>query len=127
MAERAAKKNGGIRCREAAPLMRAYIEDNIRDRDLRHLISHVRGCQNCYNELETSFMVDRTIRTLNSEEDPTYDLKLMLEKDLQEKETDVRRRGWMGTMHSWIVFGTVLLILLLLLDLTGVFRLGELI
>lgn len=126
MAERAVKKAGGISCREAVPMIRDYIDGSIRDRDLRHLIAHVRNCPSCYNELETNFMVDRTVRYLNNEEDQSYDLKPLLERDLQEREADVRRRGWMSSLHSWIVFATVVLILLLLLDLTGVFRLGEL-
>ncbi len=126
MAEQSKKKIGGISCREAQPMIRDYIGGSLRDRDLRHLIAHVRGCSACYNELETDFMVDRTVRYLNSEEDRSYNLKPLLEKDLQEQEVDVRRRGWMSGLHSWIIFGTFVLILLLLLDLTGVFRLGEL-
>lgn len=120
------EKKGGLDCREADVLIREYVDGSIRDRDLPRLVAHVRNCPSCYNELETNFMVARTIRVLDSDEADSFNLKPLLEKDLAERQEDVRTRGWLSGLHSWIVFATVVLIVLLLLDLTGIFRLGEL-
>lgn len=126
MAEIRNKNHGGISCREANRLIREYVDGSIRDRDLTRLISHVRDCPSCYNELETNFMVTRTIQYLDNEEEGSFELKPLLEKDMNARQEEVRTRGWMTGLHSVIVFVTIILIALLLLDLTGIFRMGEL-
>lgn len=113
---------GGITCREAQGLIRPYVDGTIRDRSLRHLIGHVRSCRSCYSELETNFMVDRTIRLLDEEGEQSFDLVPLLKEDMEKRERAANRRGVMSTVHTLILLFTILLIALLLLDLTGIFH-----
>ena len=116
---------GGISCREAQSLIREYVDGSIRDRGLKHLLEHVRGCQSCYNELETNFMVDRTIRLLDEGSEESFDLVPLFKKDMQERERAAKTRGRMNAVHTLILLFTILLIVFLLLDLTGVFHITK--
>ena len=114
---------GGLSCREAQGLIRSYVDGTIRDRNLHRFIAHVRGCPACYSELETNFMVDRTVRLLDDDsKDLSFDLVPMLENDLNEREQNAFSRSRLGTAHKVILLITIALIVFLLLDLTGIFH-----
>ena len=111
-------------CRDTAAMIPAFLSDELNDRDLRKFLDHVRRCRHCYEELETNYMVDRTVKYLNEDlpADTSFDLTPLLEKELREKSEEIGHESMIRVVRSIILFLTIILIVLFLLDLTGLFR-----
>ncbi len=111
-------------CREITALIPAFLSDSLNERELHHFLQHVRSCQQCYKELETNYMVERTVMYLNEDlpADASFDLTPLLEKELEEKTAMLRYDRRVRIMRSVIFLFTLVLIVLFLLDLTGLFR-----
>ena len=111
-------------CREITALIPAFLSDSLNDRDLQRFLQHVRGCQQCYKELETNFMVEKAVRYLNEDfpDDASFDLTPLLEKELEEKTIGLRQDRRVRLMRSAIFVFTLVLIILFLLDMTGLFQ-----
>ena len=110
--------------RQTAAMIPAFLSDTLNERDLQHFLQHVRTCRHCYEELETNFMVDRTLLYLDKDmpADTSFDLTPLLEKELQERTKRLRRDGDIRTMRFLIMLSTIVLIVLFLLDMTGLFQ-----
>ena len=111
-------------CREITALIPAFLSDSLNERDLQRFLVHVRSCQQCYKELETNFMVERTIRYLNEEVpvNASFDLTPLLEKELEEKTVRLKQDRRVRMLRSFIFLFTLILIILFLLDMTGLFQ-----
>lgn len=111
-------------CRDTAAMIPAFLSDTLSDRDLRKFLDHIRSCRHCYDELETNYMVDRTVKYLNEDlpADTSFDLTPLLEKDIREKSDRLGREYVIRIIRSIILLLTIILIVLFLLDLTGLFR-----
>ena len=111
-------------CRETVAMIPAFLSDSLNDRELHRFLEHVRVCQQCYKELETNYMVERTIMYLNEDmpADASFDLTPLLERELEEKANRLLVDGRFRILRSFIFICTLVLIVLFLLDLTGVFR-----
>lgn len=78
-------------CREAQNLVTDYINRELGGRQLEKFLKHVRGCEECYKELEIYYMIHFAMQKLDLEEQVSYDVKRMLEEDLRDAEKLVFR------------------------------------
>ena len=69
-----------ITCREIVGMIPDFLDGKLSGRQQEHFLEHIRNCRNCYEELETNYMVNRTINYLDqdSRAGGSFDLKLML-------------------------------------------------
>ncbi len=111
-------------CRQTVAMIPAFLYDTLNERDLQHFLQHVRTCRHCYEELETNFMVDRTLLYLDKDmpADTSFDLTPLLENELQERTKRLRRDGDIRTLRFLILLSTIVLIVLFFLDMTGLFQ-----
>lgn len=111
-------------CRQTVAMIPAFLSDTLNERDLQHFLQHVRTCRHCYEELETNFMVDRTLLYLDKDmpADTSFDLTPLLENELQERTKRLRRDGDIRTLRFLILLSTIVLIVLFFLDMTGLFQ-----
>lgn len=115
---------GKPECRETVAMIPAFLSDSLNEKELQKFLQHVRVCPQCYKELETNYMVERTVTYLNENlpADTPFDLTPLLEKELEEKNRKLRSERRIRLVRFIILFFTLALILLFLLDLTGLFR-----
>ena len=111
-------------CQEAASMIPGFIADTLSERELDRFLMHVRSCRHCHAELETNFMVEKTVTLLNEElpEDVSFDLTPLLELELAERDAGLRRVRRITKLRRFVAAATAALILFFLLDLTGVFQ-----
>ncbi|MDO4617713.1 MAG: zf-HC2 domain-containing protein [Lachnospiraceae bacterium] len=113
-------------CKEAEGLIPKYLDDSM-DRDtLLEFMMHIRDCKTCYNELETYYIVEKAMETLETEDDPSFDLSKVLEKDLNRRWTMLSRLE--NNVHITIFFAvlTALCMIWIFLDMYGIFSLSYL-
>lgn len=110
-------------CREIVGMIPDFLDGKLTSRQQEHFLEHIRSCRECYEELETHYMVNRTIDYLDqdSRKGGSFDFKPMLEKDLGEKEAEILKKKQIRDLKLVIFAFTVLLILFLILDVTGLF------
>ena len=118
-----------ITCREIVGMIPDYLDGRLSGRQLEHFLEHIRTCRKCYEELETNYMVGRTIRYLDEgrTEADSFDFRPMLESDLEAQEMTILRRKNIQRLRLLILFFTLLLTLLLVLDITGLFHITSMI
>ena len=111
-------------CQEAASMIPGFIADTLSERELDRFLMHVRSCRHCHAELETNFMVEKTVTLLKEElpENASFDLTPLLDQELAERGADLRRIRRITKLRGFIAAVTGALILFFLLDLTGVFH-----
>ena len=113
-------------CKEAQSMVREYIAGELPPKELERFIEHVRGCGNCYEELETFFMIDRAVRYLDEETEHSFNLKTLLEKDLKEREHALARKRRSKWAIICLAVLVIVLMCLLLLDAFGIFQISRL-
>ena len=103
-----------------------YIADRLPQKELVRFIEHIRSCGDCYEELETFFMIDRSVRYLDDDTEHSFNLKSMLEEDLKEKEQRLIRRKRGKRALLWLAAVAALAMSLLILDIWGIFQISRL-
>ena len=109
-------------CKEAENQIREYINDELSLYRLNLFIRHIRNCPACKEELETHFMIDRALDLLDREELENFDLRPLLEADLQEKEKRLSRRRRKERCFLFLILLCMAAGLLVYLDLFGIFK-----
>ena len=97
-------------CKETQSLVMDYLNLELGGEILDDFLHHIRGCRECYEELEIYYIIHFAMQRLDSEELVSYDIKGMLEEDLREAERTVRK--W-KLKRSWL-YGFILIAELLL-------------
>ncbi len=112
-----------ITCREIVGMIPDFLDGKLSGRQQEHFLEHIRNCRSCYEELETNYMVNRTIDYLdrNNKAGGSFDFKPMLEKDLKEQEEKILKSRKIRRLQLVILGFTLLLLLFLILDVTGLF------
>ena len=118
------EKINGLSCKEAQAMIPGFLEDSLSDRESLRFLKHVGLCKKCHEELETNFMVERTVAFLNEDLpfDTSFDLTPLLAKKLEEKTRFLNQKLKISIIRTVILIFTLLLIALLVLDLTGLFH-----
>lgn len=102
-------------CKTAQEKITPYIEHRLTDREAEEFIEHVRGCRECSEELEVYYTIHYALEQLDKEEQDTYNIKELLEHDLQQTENQIRRHNIMRFYRRLLmalagILGAVLLI-----------------
>ena len=114
-----------VTCREIISMIPDYLEGRLSGHQLEHFLEHIRSCPDCYEELETNYMVGKTIDYLDrKEQSASFDFKPMLENDMEKQEESIIRKRKIRQLQLVILAFTLLLLLFLVLDLTGIFSIG---
>ena len=79
-------------CKECQNMIQDYLKNRQKAKELEGFIEHVRSCPDCYEELETYFIIGLATRVLEEGADVSYDIKAMLLQELQEKELMLKRK-----------------------------------
>ncbi len=115
-----------MNCKEAESLIPQYLNDSM-DRDtLLEFMTHIRECKECYDELDTYFMVEKAVQALKQEENQSFDLSHLLEEDLNRRWTMLFKLD--TNLHFTIFYAIVMAICMIwiVLDMYGIFSLSYL-
>jgi hypothetical protein len=116
----AKKRRRVLSCKETQRMIPGYLRNELSDEELLAFLQHVSVCPDCYEELETMFMVDRTIHYLDDGVDGSFNLTPELVRDMEKKRTLVRRNRVLHRIFTVTVVIACLLFLLAVLDFFGV-------
>ena len=115
-----------MNCKEAQGMVPAYLNGTLSFDELEDFLAHVRGCADCYEELEILFLIDRAVPYLDAENASSFNLRELLEEDLKEKERSlIRRRRNRKLFVAWSLV-TALMMGLMFLDLFGFVQISRL-
>ncbi|NCB91326.1 MAG: zf-HC2 domain-containing protein [Clostridia bacterium] len=105
-----------MKCEEALMKIDDYINDSLSFKETEEFLEHVRGCPECYDELEIYFTIYMGMKYLEEEKLETYNIPQMLKNDMMEKERAIRRRKLLaGTLFAFcLIFGVGIAISLML-------------
>ena len=90
----------GLSHKDVTAMIPRYLSDDLSDRELIAFLKHINSCRECYEELETMFMVDRTIHYLDDGQDGSFDLTPELIRDMERKLHRVRHAGRRGESRA---------------------------
>ncbi len=115
-----------MNCKEAESLIPQYLDDSMDKDTLLEFMSHIRECRECYDELETYFIVEKAMETLQQEDNPSFDLSHMLDADLNRRWTMLSKLE--TNQHLTIFFSIVVAIsvIWMFLDMYGILSLSYL-
>lgn len=111
-----------MKCERALHLIDKYIDNKLSPRELREFIEHVRSCPECYDELETFYVINVGMKYFDEEKLDSYNFPKMLKQDLEKKTVQLQRRKL--HLQLLIVLGgfVVVWIVLFLLHLFGILQ-----
>lgn len=104
-----------MKCEEALTKIEAYIDHTLSGRELEEFLEHIKSCRECYDELETYYIISVGMRYLEEENLESYNIPKMLQEDLHTRERQVRRRNIFRktAVFLGVLFFIVLLVLML--------------
>lgn len=96
----------GISCRKAESMITPYITRTLDSDDLEDFLEHVEKCSSCYNELETSFIINEGLRQLDKEDNNfAIDFQDLLKQDILRAHHSIKKHHFMHT-----AFGVLMLL-----------------
>lgn len=102
-------------CKKAQSLVTAYIKRQLDDRETEEFIEHISRCKECHEELEIYFTIHFALQKLDEEQNVSYNIKKMLEDDLEATERKVRiRRVFCICTYGIMLLAEIVLALTLL-------------
>lgn len=116
-------RSRNLSCREAESMIGAYLNNTISDKDKAAFLKHIDNCDKCYQELETDFMVDTTVHYLNEDAlDRSYNLQPLLKTHLKKSREELSMEHRRKIFRIAVSAVTGILLVFLILDLTGAYR-----
>ena len=85
-------------CEQARECVDAYINNTLPENKQEAFIRHVKSCPECFQDLETYFIVDVAIKYFDKGKDDTYDISNLLQKDLDRRLMKHQNKRWMMIM-----------------------------
>ena len=74
-----------MKCIETKGYVDAYINHALSERQQEEFIRHVKTCPDCFQELETYFIVDVALKHFDDKKWSTYDISNLLQEDLDKR------------------------------------------
>lgn len=104
-----------MKCEEALADIDAYINHKLNGRELEEFLEHVESCRECYDELETYYIISVGMRYLEEENLESYNIPRMLQENLHTRERQVKRRNVIRktAVFLGVLFFIVILVLVL--------------
>ena len=96
-------------CIEAKSYVDAYIKHTLSERKQEEFIKHIKVCPDCFQELETYFIVDVALKYFDNKKAETYDIRNLLQEDLDKR---FRKHQYKKHMIVAVVVLSVIFILL---------------
>ena len=87
-----------MNCEEAKGYVDGYIKNVLPERKQEEFIKHVKACPECFQELETYFIVDVAMRYFDDNKEDTYDIRNLLQNDLDKRLKKRQRKKRMVVM-----------------------------
>lgn len=104
-----------MNCKTAQSMITAYIQHNLPDKQLEEFVEHISGCHECREELEIYFTIHFALQRLDEDKNISYNIKKMLEDDLEATEHKVKRRKYFRIFHYGVMFAAELVLALILI------------
>lgn len=81
-------------CQKTQVCIDEYLKGTISDNDLEEFVYHIKSCPACFEDLEIYYIVDIAQKYLDGdgEQEESYHIIRLLEKDIQDKLMKMRRR-----------------------------------
>ena len=95
-----------MKCEEALTKIEAYIDHTLSGRELEEFLEHVKSCRECYDELETYYIISVGMRYLEEENLESYNIPKMLQEDLhtRERQCETEKYSPENSGFSWCAF-----------------------
>lgn len=113
-------------CKEAESLIPQYLDDSMDKDTLLEFMSHIHECKNCYQELDTYFMVEKALDTLAQEENQSFNLSKKLEQDLNRKWMMISRNETAHQLTLFYFIMVMICVIWIVLDMYGILSLSYL-
>jgi len=97
-----------MKCEQAQEHVDAYIKQTLPERTQVEFINHVKGCPQCFRELETYFIVDVAMRYFDDDKEDNYDISNMLQADLDQR---LRKYKYKKRMIRVVISLSILLVI----------------
>lgn len=79
-------------CRKAEAMVNKYIKHELNVREIEAFLDHVEGCNSCYDELETYYIVNKAMAQLDDDgTDAVLDMKKMLRQDIWNSRVYIQK------------------------------------
>ncbi len=104
-----------LTCKEAQKMVIPYIGEQLPDGELRSFVSHVKGCADCREELETYYIVYKGLMHLDENEELPMNIIEALNEDFAVSEQHLKNMSLFYALSKitiWVV--NVVCILLLI-------------
>ena len=92
-----------MKCEEALTKIEAYINHTLNGRELEEFLEHVTSCQECYDELETYYIISVGMRYLEEENLESYNIPKMLQEDLHTRDGRCEGEIFSGKQRFFLV------------------------
>lgn len=76
-------------CKEAVQNIMPYINNEMSVQEVEEFLAHIRGCRECYEELEVYYTIYAGLAQLDSDSD-NFDMHNLLESALKSSQNRVR-------------------------------------
>lgn len=102
-------------CTHAQKLIQPYLNDELGTRAQAEFIAHIRDCETCRHELETSFIVEYALKYLDDDKMASFDIERLLEEYILRSEHRMQRRQiaevfiWIAIILMAVVIAGILL------------------
>ncbi|MCR5829687.1 MAG: zf-HC2 domain-containing protein [Lachnospiraceae bacterium] len=107
-------------CTKCQSLIEGFLKQSLSAAETEEFIRHVKGCPECYGELEVYHMVNSVVSELDSgEEGNDTDYKASLERMLNRVGTKKRRRRFARYFIFAVVITLLIVIYFLLSGMLG--------
>ena len=94
--------------------------------ELEAFLEHVESCRDCYDELETYYIISVGMRYLEEENLESYNIPKMLQEDIHTRKQQVKRRNIFRKSAVFLGVLFIIAALILLLSYLGHLELPEL-
>lgn len=79
-------------CKRAQQMIMPYIEHKLDERQMEDFIEHIRECKTCSEELEVYFTIYYALEKLDDQNQDSFDIKKLLQKNLEQSENRIARK-----------------------------------
>lgn len=100
-------------CKEAVQYIMPYINDEMNVHEVEAFLAHIRGCQECYEELEVYYTIYAGLAQLDSDSD-NFDMHNLLEAALRDSRGRVRAHRNFNVFYVLSQVAAVLSLILLI-------------
>lgn len=108
-------------CKTVQQKIMPYIQRKLDDGELEEFIEHIHHCKTCGEELEVYFTIYYALEKLDQDEQGSYNIREMLQKDLERAKQQVRKQNVLNFYRrSFLVLISVMLFIVVFTGIQAV-------